>query len=118
MNEILLSDGQGGIVLFGEGGIQGPPGLGIGDIATVARTGSYADLTNKPTIPTQYTDAQAAAAAPVQSVAGKTGSVTLAKADVGLSSVDNTSDASKPVSTATQTALNAKADKSSLATVA
>lgn len=46
---------------------------------------------------------------PVQSVAGKTGAVTLTKSDVGLSNVDNTSDASKPISTATQTALNAKA---------
>jgi len=58
----------------------------------------------------QYTTAaEAAAAAPVQSVAGKTGAVTLAKADVGLSNVDNTSDANKPVSTAQQTALNLKA---------
>lgn len=40
--------------------------------------------------------------------------VTVSKSDVGLSNVDNTSDASKPVSTATQTALNAKADSSSL----
>ena len=45
----------------------------------------------------------------VLSVAGKTGAVTLAKADVGLSNVDNTSDANKPVSTAQQTALNLKA---------
>lgn len=45
----------------------------------------------------------------VVSVAGKTGAVTLTKADVGLSSVDNTSDAAKPISTATQTALNGKA---------
>lgn len=43
---------------------------------------------------------------------------TLNKGSVGLSNVDNTSDASKPVSTATQTALNAKADTSSLSTVA
>lgn len=48
-------------------------------------------------------------AAPVQSVAGKTGAVTLAKGDVGLGNVDNTSDASKPVSTATQAALDGKA---------
>lgn len=34
----------------------------------------------------------------------------LVKGDVGLSSVDNTSDANKPVSTATQTALNLKQD--------
>lgn len=34
--------------------------------------------------------------------------LSLSKSDVGLSNVDNTSDASKPVSTATQTALDAK----------
>lgn len=34
----------------------------------------------------------------------------LTKSDVGLANVDNTSDANKPVSSATQTALNAKAD--------
>jgi hypothetical protein len=49
------------------------------------------------------------AAGQVQSVAGKTGVVSLVKADVGLGSVDNTSDAAKPVSTATATALNTKA---------
>lgn len=49
---------------------------------------------------------------PVASVAGKIGAVTLAKADVGLGNVDNTSDAAKPVSTATQTALNGKANTS------
>lgn len=47
-----------------------------------------------------HTTGRAAAAAPVQSVAGKAGTVTLAKADVGLGNVDNTADASKPVSTA------------------
>lgn len=44
----------------------------------------------------------------VASVAGKTGTVTLAKADVGLSNADNTTDLLKPISTATQTALNGK----------
>lgn len=39
------------------------------------------------------------------------------KADVGLGNVDNTSDASKPVSTATQTALDLKADDSDLTTL-
>lgn len=38
------------------------------------------------------------------------GNIDLNKSDVGLSNVDNTSDANKPVSTATQTALNAKQD--------
>jgi hypothetical protein len=50
-------------------------------------------------------------AATVTSVAGKTGVVTLDKDDIGLGNVDNTSDADKPVSTATQTALNGKVDK-------
>lgn len=36
--------------------------------------------------------------------------VELTKADVGLGNVDNTSDANKPISTATQTALNGKQD--------
>jgi hypothetical protein len=49
------------------------------------------------------------ASAPVTSVASKTGAVTLAKADVGLGNVDNTSDANKPISTATQSALDGKA---------
>ena len=52
----------------------------------------------------------AAPSAPVASVAGKTGAVTLVKSDVGLANVDNTSDVNKPVSSATQTALNAKAN--------
>src|SRR5690606_3974251 len=42
----------------------------------------------------------------------KTGTVTLTKGDVGLGAVDNTSDASKPISTATQAALDAKQDSS------
>ena len=45
----------------------------------------------------------------VTSVAGRVGSVTLTKADVGLSLVDNTSDANKPVSAAQLTALDSKA---------
>jgi hypothetical protein len=59
--------------------------------------------------PDYTTAAEAAAAAPVQSVAGKTGAVALAKADVGLGSVDNTADSGKPVSTAQQAALDLKA---------
>lgn len=49
----------------------------------------------------------------VDSVAGKTGVVTLVKGDVGLGNVDNTSDASKPVSTAQQAALDLKANAAS-----
>lgn len=94
-----------------------------------------------------HTTARAAAAAPVQSVFGRTGAVALTggdvttalgytpvqqsaldlkanlasptftgtvggitKAMVGLGNVDNTTDAAKPISTATQTALNLKSD--------
>lgn len=42
----------------------------------------------------------------------------LSKSDVGLGNVDNTSDLNKPISTATQTALDKKVDKSELSTVA
>jgi hypothetical protein len=49
--------------------------------------------------------------APVTSVAGRIGDVVLAKGDVGLDNVDNTSDADKPVSTAQQAALDAKIDR-------
>jgi hypothetical protein len=69
------------------------------DLADVALSGSYDDLTDKPTIPT----------VPVTSVAGRTGDVTLTKSDVGLADVDNTTDANKPISSATQTALDLKA---------
>lgn len=49
---------------------------------------------------------------PLKSVKGQSlegsGNIDLSKSDVGLSNVDNTSDANKPISTAQQTALNAK----------
>lgn len=55
----------------------------------------------------------------VQSVNGKTGSsVTLVKADVGLGNVDNTSDVNKPISSATQSALNLKANTADLGALA
>lgn len=57
-----------------------------------------------------FTNTRAADAAPVQTVAGRTGDVTLTKSDVGLNNVDNTSDSSKPISSATATALGSKAD--------
>lgn len=70
---------------------------------------SYVEITASPgstdsvpegSVNKYYTDARANAAAPVQSVAGRTGTVTLTKSDVDLGNVDNTSDANKPVSTA------------------
>jgi len=53
----------------------------------------------------------------VVSVNGKTGVVTLAKTDIGLDQVNNTSDANKPISTATQTALNNKLNIADSSTV-
>lgn len=38
------------------------------------------------------------------------GNVNISPANIGLGNVDNTSDSDKPISTATQTALNSKAD--------
>jgi len=52
----------------------------------------------------------------VTSVNTRTGAVVLDKTDVGLANVNNTSDSAKPVSTATQTALNAKQDSITLTT--
>ena len=49
-------------------------------------------------------------AAPVQTVNGYTGSVNLSKSDLGLSNVNNTSDREKPISRATQSELDLKAD--------
>ena len=69
----------------------------VGNVKATKFKGDGSELTNVP-----Y---------PVTSVAGKTGAVTLAASDVGLSNVDNTSDANKPISNATQAALNDKQSK-------
>jgi hypothetical protein len=50
-------------------------------------------------------------AAPVQTVNGKTGTISISATDLGLGNVQNTSDANKPVSSATQTELDKKVDK-------
>ena len=77
-------------------------------------TGTGADITlpNGSAVILHYTSADSrwhvVGVAGVTSVNGQTGAVTLAKGDVGLGNVDNTSDANKPISTATQTALDAK----------
>ena len=84
--------------------IANTPGLQAvldGKEAAGAATSALSAHVSAPDPHPQYTTtAEAAAAAPVQSVAGKTGAVALVKADVGLGNVDNTSDANKPVSTA------------------
>lgn len=71
---------------------------------------------NNATIAIQKNGTQVGSFTTNQSSAG-TINMTLAKSDVGLGNVDNTSDASKPISTATQTALNAKSGKATSFTV-
>ena len=46
----------------------------------------------------------------------RTGNINITKANIGLGNVDNTSDANKPISTATQTALNNKVNVTDIAT--
>lgn len=94
-----------------EGGVLVPVGAtkaqGLLADSAIQPGDNVSELTND----AAYVDAAgAAAAAPVQSVAGKVGAVTLVKGDVGLGNVDNTSDLNKPISTATQSALDLKAD--------
>ena len=91
----------------------------IWDKVTAALSGKVDKVSGKGLSTNDYTTAEkdklagiesGAQVNTVTSVAGKTGAVTLDKADVGLGNVDNTSDLDKPISTATQTALNNKAD--------
>ena len=65
--------------------------------------------TNTTQIATTEFVTTAVASSGVASVNTRTGAVVLTAADVGLDNCDNTSDANKPVSTATQTALDDKA---------
>ena len=124
----------------GDQGIQGIQGL-KGNTGAKGDTGSFngditADqvtetATRKFQTPTQsaYNDATSSIQQQIDSkqstlVSGTTvktiegqnilgsGNIDLVKADVGLSNVDNTSDSNKPISTATQTALDLKANNS------
>ena len=75
---------------------------GIADTSLLA-TKAYADASEADAITAAGTAADSKVAAAVAA---------LTKSSVGLGNVDNTSDANKPVSTATQTALDAKASLS------
>lgn len=86
----------------GATGAQGPAGAGV---PTGGTSGQVLKKKSASDYDTGWADAGSGA---VSSVAGRTGDVVLTKSDVGLGSVDNTSDANKPVSTAAQTALDAK----------
>lgn len=80
-----------------------------GDVAVrTDENKTYRLSTNSPSTLVDWIEIPAAGA--VTSVAGKTGTVVLAKGDVGLGAVDNTADSAKPVSTAQAAALAGKAD--------
>lgn len=77
---------------------------GIGNIGI-----DYNDLDNLPTIPTIITNHSGLNLNDGTNPHGTT------KSDVGLGNIDNTSDVDKPISTATQTALNSKLNKDTTA---
>lgn len=106
------------------------PGAEVNVNADWNATSGDAQILNKPTIPSiaglatvSYVDQQDATKEPLinpgtvsQYFRGDKTFQTLDKSAVGLSNVDNTSDANKPVSTAAQTALNAKQNTLTLTT--
>lgn len=80
--------------------------LNSDDVGALQSGDNVSELTND----AGYITAGDIPSAPVTSVNGKTGAVTVTASDVGLGNVDNTSDANKPISTATQSALDGKED--------
>ena len=73
-------------------------------LSSVATTGNYLDLINKPVLSNNN--------GAVTSVNTLIGDIVIDKASIGLSNVDNTSDANKPISFLTNNALIAKIDAS------
>lgn len=98
-NTPTLADGTGNTGDVYRVAVAGNRNLGSGAIDF--QIGDYAIYNGSVWEKSDTTDA-------VASVNSYTGNVTLTKSDVGLSNVDNTSDANKPISTATQTALDGK----------
>lgn len=96
---------DGGLALFD--GVGGKT-LKSGPVpSAVAISGQYADIIGRPT---QASDLGAASQSDFAGhVANTTNPHMVTKAQVGLANVDNTSDANKPISTATATALAGKA---------
>ncbi len=92
-----------------EVGIAGTNGVGVPAGGT---TGQVLAKNSNTNYDTEWVDPSGGGA--VDSVNGQTGVVVLGKADIGLGNADNTSDANKPVSIATQAALDGKVDENAL----
>ena len=108
-------------------------GITKATLSKVGQTGEYGDLLNKPTLGTASAQNSTAFATAAQGAKADTAlqyetdptvpawakqplKPSYNKSEIGLGDVDNTSDANKPVSTATQTALNNKANSSQVLT--
>jgi hypothetical protein len=83
-------------------------GVGRCEELTPSQARTLLDVRTADEVSDEIAAAVATISIPVTSVAGRTGAVTLTKSDVGLGNVDNVSGANAVVSTAQQTALNAK----------
>lgn len=123
--DVIGPDGSvvdGHVVLFD--GVTGRRLKSLGSaLAPVATAGTFASLTGKPTTVAGYNISDVytkldidgflngyALDSELQSHVNDTGNPhSVTKGQVGLGNVDNTSDLNKPISTATQTALNGKA---------
>lgn len=106
-NTPTLSDGFGTNGWYYRVTVGGTQNLGSGSITFIAGDDVIYNGTMWQRIPSTQS---------VSSVNGQTGVVELDKGDIGLGNVDNTSDLNKPISTATQTALNAKENISNKST--
>lgn len=103
---LFSKDAAGNVIVVGASGSHQYSGGNVHAEATINAAG-FLSATDKAKLNGIEAGAQVNT---VSSVAGKTGEVALTKSDVGLANVDNTSDLNKPISTATQAALDAKAD--------
>ena len=92
----------------GDTGSQGPQGIPGKDATLPVASATVLGGVKQGSGVTIAADGTLTAAGAVSSVNTRTGAVVLTKTDVGLANVDHTSDAAKPISTATQTALNNK----------
>jgi hypothetical protein len=109
---IGLTGAQG---IKGDTGVAGPQGIkgdtgATGAQGSIGLTGAQGLKGDTGAIGPQGPAGQDGLTTSVNYVQEISGNITLAKSDIGLGNVDNTSDLNKPISTATQTALDLKSD--------